>query len=406
MSRRLHPTARIAIVDDEPMSRMLLRTFLHREAYQLFEARSGQELLDHIGEWQPDVILLDVLMPDMDGYAVCRKLRAHRRWRHIPVILVTALDRHEEVVKGLHAGADEFLTKPVSGSELIARVQTMLRIKRQYDDLQAALTLRNELVDVLVHDMRNSLSVATLKAQRILRERDPDAADADSLATIVEHVNRLNLFLNNFSLIMQLETGDRVPDVIARDIVPFVMGIVDIHRPTADRNAQYLLIKTPDVELRTAIDVNLLDKVLHNLLSNALRYAPHHGTVCVRLASASIPAPIHGKGAADGAALEKEPLAERKPELPAVRIQVSDDGPGVADADKTHIFHHFTFRRSIAYADEPHNGLGLVFSRLVVEAHGGRIWVEDNQPTGALFQVELPRLDPPASASHPPAQTS
>ncbi len=158
---------KILIVDDEPTGREALEDLLFTQGYNLAFAGDGPETLAKVPEFTPDVILLDVLMPGMDGFEVCQYLKADERWRHIPIILITALDSKKDMVRGLDAGADDFLSKPISALELRARMRLMLRIKGQYDalqqrqqELQASLrelrqvSARNQtILDVLPYSM-------------------------------------------------------------------------------------------------------------------------------------------------------------------------------------------------------------------------------------------------------------
>ncbi len=145
---------RVIVVDDEPSSREALCALLTAEDLDIQSLSSGKELLRRMPELAPDVILLDVMMPEMDGYAVCHELKQSIVFQHIPIILITALDTVQDRVRGLEVGADEFLTKPVSRLELQARVRTMLRIKMQYDQLERMLELRQalSLIDVRIID--------------------------------------------------------------------------------------------------------------------------------------------------------------------------------------------------------------------------------------------------------------
>lgn len=143
---------RILIVDDEHITRHTLEALLQQEGYDLTFCDNGQDALNQLDELAPDVILLDVMMPNLNGFEVCRLIKANEDWRHIPVILVTALASKKDLARGIDAGADDFLSKPVSGLELGARVRSMLRIKAQYDQLQEqrrnlekTLHLREEL---------------------------------------------------------------------------------------------------------------------------------------------------------------------------------------------------------------------------------------------------------------------
>jgi len=152
MEREENERSQILIVDDDPNARDTLEALLIQEGHDLVTASNGQQALDVLNDLAPDAILLDVMMPGMDGFEVCQRIKADERWRHIPVILVTALDSKEDLVRGLDAGADDFVSKPVNGTELRARVRSMLRIKGQYDllekqrqELEATLHLKEEL---------------------------------------------------------------------------------------------------------------------------------------------------------------------------------------------------------------------------------------------------------------------
>ena len=139
MSEQAGDRPRVLIVDDESSGRDALEALLYQEGYELAFARDGYEALSAIADAPPDTVLLDVMMPNLDGFEVCRHIKGDARWQHISVVLVTALDSKEDIVRGLDAGADEFLSKPVNGPELRARVRTMLRIKSQYDQLREEL---------------------------------------------------------------------------------------------------------------------------------------------------------------------------------------------------------------------------------------------------------------------------
>lgn len=151
---------KILIVDDEPGTRHAMEALLYQENYELLFATSGQEAISKLAELSPDVILLDVMMPGMDGFEVCQFIKSDKQWQHIPIILVTALGSKKDLVRGIDSGADDFLSKPVSGLELSARVRSMLRIKNQYDQLEQQ---RKDLEDAL--QVKEALARVT--AQRL-----------------------------------------------------------------------------------------------------------------------------------------------------------------------------------------------------------------------------------------------
>ncbi|MBL8527669.1 MAG: response regulator [Burkholderiales bacterium] len=155
--------ARILVVDDQPLNVKLLADTLRIKGYEIVTASSGEEALERIERDAPDLVLLDVMMPGMDGYAVCRAIRAEPRTQILPVIMVTALDPHEERVKGLEAGADDFLTKPVNQQELMARVKSLLRVKSLYDQVE---TQAQELAD-LNRDLERRVAKQVKELQRL-----------------------------------------------------------------------------------------------------------------------------------------------------------------------------------------------------------------------------------------------
>lgn len=128
----------ILVIDDELMTRDIIEGFLYPDGYELAFASSGAEAMEMLSKTEPDLILLDILMPDMDGFEVCRRIKANAQWRHIPIIIVTALQGKNDVIKGFEAGADDFIHKPFNDIELRARVRAMLRRKKRQDQIQAS----------------------------------------------------------------------------------------------------------------------------------------------------------------------------------------------------------------------------------------------------------------------------
>ena len=167
---------KILVVDDTPMNVRVLEDLLTAKGYQVETASSGPEALEKVEQWRPDMVLLDVVMPGMSGYEVCRQIRKDAAMRILPVVMVTALDPGEERIKGLEAGADDFLTKPVNQPELVARVRSLLRIKSLYDQVQAQAAKLSEWSATL--EKRIEEQVAQLdRLSRLRRFLSPQVAD-------------------------------------------------------------------------------------------------------------------------------------------------------------------------------------------------------------------------------------
>lgn len=167
---------KILVVDDTPMNVRVLEDLLTAKGYQVETASSGPEALEKVEQWRPDMVLLDVVMPGMSGYEVCRQIRKDAAMRILPVVMVTALDPGEERIKGLEAGADDFLTKPVNQPELVARVRSLLRIKSLYDQVQAQAAKLSEWSATL--ETRIEEQVVQLdRLSRLRRFLSPQVAD-------------------------------------------------------------------------------------------------------------------------------------------------------------------------------------------------------------------------------------
>ena len=358
----------ILIVDDEPSARDTLEALLFREGYKLSFAAGGQAALARLGELTPDVILLDVMMPGMDGFTACQRLKADKRWRHIPVILVTALDSKEDLVRGLDAGADEFLPKPVSGPELRARVRSMLRIKQQFDELEATLRLREDLANMIVHDLRNPLAVI-LVCSHMLKKQTRSPQDLKVVEGIQTQARRLDALLNDMLTQAKMKEGKLLLNRSMVDVNQVVREVEENHSVIAQSRGVNLVVELPEEARQISLDANLFQRVLDNLISNALKFSPPESTVTVR------------------AEYPESRAASPSPESP-VLIQVLDEGPGIPEEHRDRIFDKFEIVEA-KKSGIPQVGLGLAFCKMVVEAHGGRIFVDANGPEGTIFTVEI-----------------
>jgi two-component system, sensor histidine kinase and response regulator len=359
----------VLIVDDDTMARDVIEGLLFREGYQLDFAESGQQALAYLEKQLPDLILLDVMMPEMDGFTLCERLKASEQWRHIPIILVTALGSKEDLARGFEAGADDFLHKPVEDVELRARVRAMLRIKRQYDELQEAMRLREELAHLIVHDMRTPLS-AIIGFSTLLQVKatlsPEELEDVDKIHT---QAQRLNSFLNDMLMVAKMETaGHFTLNKVSVDLNQLVEQVEQSQEIVARLKKITLISRLPLETRQVWLDDNLFHRLLDNLISNALKFSPPESTVIVQLEYLA----------------EEQDLAAR----PQFRLQVIDQGPGIPEEDRQRIFDKFEVvalkQRNITQV-----GLGLTFCKMAVEAHQGCIFVEANEPVGSIFTVEI-----------------
>ena len=355
----------VFIVDDEPTARDTIEGLLYRENYDLIFAADVFDALDQLNHISPDVILMDVMMPGVDGFEACQRIKNDERWHHIPIILITALNSKEDIARGLDAGADEFLSKPVNGLELRARVRSMLRIKEQYDELTRLLHLREDMAGMVVHDMRVPLNVILGFSELLLIENNLVDQQRQDIEKIHSQAQRLQAFVNDLLILAKAEQDKFILNCTQVDVNRLMEEVEQDHGLLAQSKKINLVVKLPPYPTLMMLDKNLMRRVLDNLLSNALKFSPSNHTVTVRV----------GQCGSDTAKAQ-------------VRIEISDEGPGIPAGYRDRIFNKFEV---VTLKDHhvPQVGLGLAFCQMVVDAHGGQIWVEDNKPTGSLFVVEI-----------------
>ena len=338
----------------------------------LREATNGEEALLNVAEDPPDLILLDVMMPGMSGFEVCRKLKEDENTHFIPIVLVTALTERESKIEGVEAGADDFLNKPVDVIELRTRVKSLLRSKNFHDELQDRYVelqelqqTRESLTQMIVHDMRNPLTslvgFAELLTQLNLIADDDRARQY--LTRVRSSAQTLMDMINTMMDLAKLEAGElvvKVESVLLEDVLENVIdgvgGMVDLKKLRLD-------IDLSDVSKEVQADREILRRVLVNIVGNATDFSPEKG--CITIRSEWV----------DG----------------CVRLSVIDEGPGVPEAYREHIFRKFG--QIEGQRQEFSTGLGLSFCKLAVEAHGGQIGVADNDGQGgSCFWFTLPVL--------------
>lgn len=362
---------RIVVVDDEPSSREALCALLTAEDIDIQSVSSGKELLRRMPELTPDAILLDVMMPEMDGYAVCRELKQSVVYQHIPVILITALDTVQDRVRGLEVGADEFLTKPVSRVELLARVRTMLRIKNQYDQLERMLEMRQALSYMIVHDLRNPLAAVMLYLQLLKRKGGASSEYMRYLDMATTEAQKMSSFLDDMLMLAKMERGKLSLSRSPLYVDHLLEQVRQKMAAYAEAQGISLILKTPGQSYPVIADVALFQRVVENLVSNALKFAPPQSTV-------TIVVEYPRAGLSD----------EETRNVPAVILSVLDQGRGIPPEDFVRMFDPY----EAVYMKEQGKaelGLELAFCRMVAEAHGGRIYAGNNPDRGAVITVEM-----------------
>jgi two-component system, sensor histidine kinase and response regulator len=367
-------SGRVLVIDDNAQNLALAQATLEDEGYDVVLADGGAAGLRAFEEHRPDCVLLDVRMPDLDGFAVCARIR-ELPGGDVPVVFLTALRDVDTFDRALRAGGDDFLTKPVRPTELLVRVQSALRLRRMSADLRENYDLMRQQRDTLmrlqlqkerlssfvVHDLKNPVSAMDLQAQVLLADPELPQRARDAAAQIRSDARSLMRLLLNLLDISKSEEGQLSARLAAIDLPKLGREALDSVELKAQAAGVLLL---SDVAVDSAhADADLLRRVLENLLDNAIRHTPKGGRVLL------------------SATADEQRLS----------IQIQDTGQGIPPEMRDKIFDPFVQlekepQRSSTRAGR---GLGLCFCRLAVEAHGGKIFVEDAAP-GARFCITLP----------------
>lgn len=354
----------ILVVDDEPHNRTLLKDSLEARGYRIEEAENGQEALNRIEASPPDAILLDLMMPGMDGIETCRLIKQNPRTKAIPVLMVTALTDREERLAGIKEGASDFLTKPIDLQEVILRVGNAVRVKKLMDELQSSyahvqkLVLRTDLTFKIIEELLEPLSSivgsleqlkATMPAgtepRRLLRKAQGSALDLEGTINSLVEVARLEnqeLPLN----LTSLPLNDLVRDVAA-----------DVGSLGASGRIECL---EGDPRVMVQGEDEMVRKVLKVLMDNALRNTPFGDTVQVRVQR-----------------------REKKG-----RVSIIDHGAQIPPEYRPKIFTQFS--RGDSAGQSHASGVGLTFCKLAVEAMQGQVGIETTQAIGNVWWFELP----------------
>ncbi|NJL44920.1 MAG: hybrid sensor histidine kinase/response regulator [Leptolyngbyaceae cyanobacterium SM2_3_12] len=378
---------RILAVDDSPDNLFLVESILDDPGYQIICVESGQAALTEVYQSPPDVILLDVMMPGLDGYEVTQKIRQNPDLPYIPILLITAHDQ-SSLVQGLDVGADDFIRKPVDVNELRARVRSLLRLKRSMDAQAAMIQQRDDFVARLTHDLRTPL-VAAIRMLKLCQEEafGPLPAEAqEAIGSVISNNDHLLSMVNTLLEVYRHEAGHKNLTLSTVNLLELTQTVVQELTPLAAAKQLSCQVQTEGEinseprfsapkasSFKVAGDYLELRRVITNLVGNAVKFTDS-GSILVTV------------GACQG-----QPPLIRDPTLSPdtsawVWVRVKDTGIGISEADQQNLFQWFrqgNHRRS-------GNGLGLHLAQRIAKLHGGTIEVASTVDQGSCFTLYLP----------------
>jgi two-component system, sensor histidine kinase and response regulator len=347
--------SKILGVDDNPTNIEILEELLAEE-YNFRAAKTGEEALKTAVEFRPDLILLDIMLPGINGYDVCRQLRANPALKYVKIIMVSAKAMTSERLRGYQAGADDYLVKPFDEEELTAKVKVYLGLKpaEELNDLKSGV------LSLLNHETRTPLH-GILGPAELLMSKEPMADEERiSLADMIhESAELLNTFFEKVMLLGSLKSGKYSLCLEPGDFCPAVHEVIDDLQPEANDLGVTLEATLPQ-EARATLDREMMKRVLLTLLENAVRFSPPGGRVQLTV----------------------------KVENEEICLSVRDYGPGMDAAFLPHVFDELT-DIDIAHHTTGH-GLSLAIARRIVLKHNGSITVESECGKGTQFTVRFP----------------
>ncbi|MEK6651034.1 MAG: hybrid sensor histidine kinase/response regulator [Bacteroidota bacterium] len=362
----------LLVVDDTEDNLDLLEFALKKKPIRMLRASSGFECLEIAAKQHPDIIVLDIQMPEMDGFETLRRLRANQVTERIPVIFLTAAKKDpKSIEEGLLLGASEYLTKPIDIDELLVRVRSIFKLYRIERELEET---RAKFMAMLVHDLRSPLGGIKSVFELLIDLSKEGKTFVPEIIQIVE-----SALASSTSLL------DLVNDLL--DLSKYQAGQVQLDRATVDVSAVIELsvsgfavpFKNKNVTLvkeygqgvpLVNIDPRKVSQVVTNLVSNSLKFTPKEGRVTIKTSSTI--------------------LREGTREVPAIAVEVSDTGIGIPTEEIPLLFTHYRQVSSAKKVKEKGTGLGLAICKLIVEAHGGVIEASSSQGKGTTFTFKLP----------------
>jgi two-component system, sensor histidine kinase and response regulator len=364
---------KVLIVDDDRLNIRVLSGILKADGYVLADADSGESGLMLYANFRPDLVLLDVMMPGIDGFETCRRLKQQHGDKSAPVIFITAKSESDDVVEGLTAGGVDYLPKPFKPKEVLARIRTHLQNqilseqrKMLVEQLKKANAEKNKFLGMAAHDLRNPLAsirgIAEFLQEGALGPLTREQLDL--IETIRDASQSMLCMVNELLDVATIEAGELNLNLEVSNLVDLIAKSVTMLNREALKKNTHVIFEQPPDPINLTLDPAKMRQVVDNLLSNAVKYSPPGSTIRAfvkHIASNS-----------------------------TCSFSVLDQGPGIPDDERDKLFKDFSRLSSKPTGGEKSTGLGLAICRKIVDAHHGQIVVENLPDRGCEFRVTLP----------------
>ena len=364
---------KLLVVDDVQTNVLLLKALLSKEGYGILVANNGQEALEVIRNENPDLILLDVMMPGMDGFEVAERLKSEEFRCEIPIIFLTALDDTQSIVNGFKLGAGDFISKPFRKEELMVRIKHQLSlvaarriIEEKNEELRKTIAGRDKMYSVIAHDLRSPMASMKMLLNTIMMSVEKDKIDPD-IFDMLQMSNKTSeevfSLLDNLLKWTKSQLGKLTVIPQKLDISGLADGVVEVMNSVAEVK-HIKLIRTDHESFFVYVDIEMIKSVLRNLISNAVKFSNPDSEIKV------------GIKAEDG----------------KVIVSVTDSGKGIKKEDQHKLLKDSTHFTTYGTNSEEGSGLGLLLCRDFARKNGGELWFESEENLGSVFSFSLPQL--------------
>jgi signal transduction histidine kinase len=358
-------------VDDDRLNLHILSGILKPEGANIATACSGESAIEEYARFQPDLILLDVVMPGIDGFETCRRLRQIGGEACAPIIFITAKNESEDIVEGLEAGGIDYLSKPFRPKEALARIRIHLQNKlllaqqsKLVEQLNRANAAKNRFLGMAAHDLRNPLvsirGLTEFLADGTVGPLTPDQID---LVNLIHSTSQSMLTLVNELLdTAVIESGEQALNRQPTSLAELIANSVNLANIQSAKKGTVIRFAPEAALARVLVDADKIKQVVDNLLSNAVKFSPPNSTEQVSLQS----------------------NADR------ISVWVRDQGPGIPPAEHGKLFQDFGRTSVQPTGGEKSTGLGLAICKKLIAAHRGTISAENCPDGGCIFKFSLP----------------
>lgn len=372
MNMEINPSEyKILIVDDVMSNVLLLKVLLTNEKFAIATASNGRQALEQVEKENPDLVLLDVMMPDMSGFEVAQHLKSNPNTADIPIIFLTALNSTADIVKGFQVGANDFISKPFNKEELIIRVThqiSLVAAKRlilsKTEELQRTIAGRDELYSVIAHDLRSPMGSIKMVLNMLILNLPSEKIGAEmyELLTMANQTTE-DVFSLLDNLLKWIKSQIGKLNVVYQDVdlVEVTDGVIEIFSMVASLKKIKIREMKPEKMMVNA-DIDMLKTVVRNLLSNAIKFSKENSEVLVKMEEV------------DGMAV----------------VSVQDHGCGISEEGQKKLLHTDTHFSTFGTNNEEGSGLGLLLCKDFVVKNGGKLWFTSKEGEGSIFSFSIP----------------